>query len=408
MNLIRAGLTVLAASLLAGEALSADLQSSLGRPIEGTKAAPSAAPAGKAPVKLILPPAVAAKRLGAVLDGVASRQRGAREERIFSELSPAVVLVVTSTGIGSGSIVGQDGTILTSWHVIEGADDVGVITKPADEGHEVTRADLRSVKVVRVDEVADLALLRMVDVPKDLRVVPIGKAASLKVGEDVHAIGHPTGEMWTYTKGYISQLRAKYTWSEGEGGVSHSADVIQTQTPINPGNSGGPLFDDDGRLVGVNAFKAVNAEGLNFAVSVHEVERFLRETSSRTIPRPPAAAPSPASATGPGTASTCRPVYKARARSDRWAGDVAGVDIDCDGHEDGVRVTPDDKHDAIFALIDLDGDGDADAVFVDRDRDGRWDESLIDSNGDGKPDLRGSHATGEFEPTTVEPYTASK
>ena len=54
-----------------------------------------------------------------------------------------------------------------------------------------------------------------------------------QVGADVHAIGHPQGQTWTYTKGLISQVRPDYQWGP------HKADVIQTQTPINPGNSGG-------------------------------------------------------------------------------------------------------------------------------------------------------------------------
>ena len=75
----------------------------------------------------------------------------------------------------------------------------------------------------------------------------------LFVGADVHAIGHPFGEDWTYTRGYVSQLRDQYGW-KSDLGKHHVADVIQTQTPINPGNSGGPLFSEIGEVVGVTTF----------------------------------------------------------------------------------------------------------------------------------------------------------
>src|SRR5262249_1939909 len=90
----------------------------------------------------------------------------------------------------------------------------------------------------------------------------------------VAAIGHPEGQSWTYTKGIVSQIRPDFAWSTGQG-ESHRATVIQTQTPINPGNSGGPLLSDDGRIVGINSFRATEGEGLNFAVSAKDISAFL-------------------------------------------------------------------------------------------------------------------------------------
>ena len=97
---------------------------------------------------------------------------------------------------------------------------------------------------------------------------------------DVHAIGHPTGEAWTYTTGVISQYRQAYEWQVEDDPIKHRADIIQTQTPINPGSSGGPLFGDSSSLIGVNSFKA-GGEGLNFAVSVDEVRKFLARSGNR-------------------------------------------------------------------------------------------------------------------------------
>ena len=61
----------------------------------------------------------------------------------------------------------------------------------------------------------------------------------LKVGESVHALGHPAGELWSYSKGYISGIRSGYSWGGTPEEPVFKGDVYQMQTPINPGNSGG-------------------------------------------------------------------------------------------------------------------------------------------------------------------------
>ena len=106
----------------------------------------------------------------------------------------------------------------------------------------------------------------------------LGDSAKISVGQDVHAIGHPQGEIWTYTKGIISQIRSQYEWATEEG-VEHHAKVIQTQTPISPGSSGGPLFDDAGNLIGINSFQHKSGN-LNYAVAVDEIQKFLHKKES--------------------------------------------------------------------------------------------------------------------------------
>ena len=120
------------------------------------------------------------------------------------------------------------------------------------------------------------------EAPTGRTPVRLGDASEIAVGMDVHAIGHPTGEAWTYTTGVISQYRQAYEWQAESSAAKHKADVIQTQTPINPGSSGGPLLGDSGNLVGVNSFKA-EGEGLNFAITVDEVKRFLARSGNRII-----------------------------------------------------------------------------------------------------------------------------
>ena len=68
-------------------------------------------------------------------------------------------------------------------------------------------------------------------------------------------------------------LAPNYVWKDGD--QEYRADVIQTQTPMNSGNSGGPLFDKDGRLVGINTFVWTEFEGIHWAVAVSEIQKFI-------------------------------------------------------------------------------------------------------------------------------------
>lgn len=197
--------------------------------------------------------------------------RGAKEAQLYKRYSRTVVLVVTKDGLGTGSLINSDGDILTNWHVVRGFYEVGVVFKPAQEGMELKETDVRRAKVIKIDEVSDLALIHVEKVPAGINPISLGDLADIAVGSDVHAIGHPTGEAWTYTRGVVSQIRKNYEWSSRDSQKAHRAHVIQTQTPINPGNSGGPLLTDDGKLVGVNSFKS-QGEGLNFAIAVDEVK----------------------------------------------------------------------------------------------------------------------------------------
>jgi S1-C subfamily serine protease len=208
--------------------------------------------------------------------------RGARNVAIFRDAAPAVVLVVTNDGIGSGSLL-ENGTILTNWHVISGNRQVNVIFKPTDPLGKLSSQDMMAADVVKVDRARDLALLQPRTVPARLiKPIKVAPGDNLEVGADVHAIGHPTGEAWTYTTGIVSQIRPDYEWSGGPKDVKHRATVIQTQTPINPGNSGGPLIEDSGMLVGVNSFAAKDAQGINFAIAAKDVRAFLAAPAAQS------------------------------------------------------------------------------------------------------------------------------
>lgn len=198
--------------------------------------------------------------------------------KIFKQHSNSVVLIATDNGgLGSGSVIRSDGLILTNWHVVGDAEEVLVIFRPkgfaAIETGENYIAD-----VLKADQEVDLALLKLRHLSRTLSPISIASPDTIEIAEDVHAIGHPKQNYWTYTKGVISQIRPNYKWT-GDGTIFHYADVLQTQTPINPGNSGGPLLDDQGKMVGVNSFGDVEADGLNYAVAATTVKNFIESIS---------------------------------------------------------------------------------------------------------------------------------
>ena len=173
---------------------------------------------------------------------VKATTRSAKDAEIYRALSPSVVEILTQDATGSGSLIGTAGEIITNYHVVQGYSDVAIVFKPAIEGKEPTHDDIKLGHVVKVDEVADLALVKAVDVPKGRNPIRLGDSGDLAIGTDVHAIGHPRKLTWTYTTGIISQYRIGYEWTIEN--IKHKADVIQTQTPISPGNSGGPLIGE--------------------------------------------------------------------------------------------------------------------------------------------------------------------
>ena len=202
---------------------------------------------------------------------------------IFSEYSNSVVLIGSRekgeiNGIGSGFIINKNGKkIVTNWHVIRDADQVHVWLKPnkmVDEDYLINNVTSYTAKIISVNKKKDLALLDVKGVPYKIKPIKYGKFENLKIGEELFAIGHPAGLLWSFTDGRVSQLRPDYKWRYKSS--SHFATVIQTTTQINPGNSGGPLFNKKKELVGVNTFTA-EGEGLNFAISVDDLVVFLNE-----------------------------------------------------------------------------------------------------------------------------------
>jgi S1-C subfamily serine protease len=382
MKWVHVAACALAVCCVASYPAAAPLEARLDQPVSrGSGKVVGAAP------PFARPPKGGAAQFGRVLGGLqadpASATRGAAENQVYKRAARSVVLVVTDKGLGSGALISADGQILTNLHVIDGAKQIGVAFKPALEGAALGKADLRRATVLRIDEVADLALLKIEEVPAGVAPIVLGDSTRLQVGDDVHAIGHPTGQTWTYTRGVVSQIRRAYEWKVDDK-IPHEATVIQTQTPINPGNSGGPLLDDHANLVGVNSFSSQGTEGLNFAVSVEDVKSFLARGHDRASPRQ--------------VAATCE--WKDVGVED-WKdpkGTATLMDTDCDGEADAALFEPKNRREPDVLMRDESGHGKYDAFYFDQNRDGQPEWALYDTDGDGKFDMKAEYRSGEDEP----------
>jgi S1-C subfamily serine protease len=164
-------------------------------------------------------------------------------------------------GAGSASVLTADGFLLTSAHVVEGADTAEA---SFSDGSDV-RAD-----VIGRDPLSDLAVLRARgDVPGP---VVLGDASRLQVGQLVVALGNPLGLAGSVTAGVVSGLGRSLPTRSGRV----IDEVIQTDAALNRGNSGGVLADSRGRMIGVNT--AVAGVGLGLAVPINSTTRGLIST----------------------------------------------------------------------------------------------------------------------------------
>jgi S1-C subfamily serine protease len=312
--------------------------------------------------------------------------RGARDIAVYRDVAPAVVLVLTKDGFGTGSLL-DNRTILTSLHVVKGYRQVNVIFKPTDPFGKPSNDDLIAAQVIKIGSVPDLALLRPKAVPSHaIKPIKVAPQDNIEVGADVHAIGHPTGEAWTYTTGIVSQIRPDYEWRTGPADIQHRATVIQTQTPINPGNSGGPLLSDDGQLVGVNAFGTTGMQGLNFAISARTARAFITSPAEQIV-----------------SENECKSRVIFEGRNKENTAFLRAISLKCDDRADITIVVPDDKKKAVMAFIDINRRDKVEGIVLDERRSGKWNTSFWDPKLDETFPLRGMHPDGELLPTSREP-----
>ncbi len=168
--------------------------------------------------------------------------------------------------LGSGVIVDPSGIIITSNHVIRGADEITVVL-----------ADRREYEasVQRTDERTDLAVLRIDPGVERLPSLELRDSDDVDVGDLVLAIGNPFGVGQTVTSGIVSAVARTMV------GISDYRFFIQTDAAINPGNSGGALVSMDGKLVGINtaifARDGGGSIGIGFAIPSNMVKTVITD-----------------------------------------------------------------------------------------------------------------------------------
>ena len=161
-----------------------------------------------------------------------------------------------SVSYGSGFIL-KDNYILTNFHVVEDATEV--IVSLSDRREFIA-------EIVGVDPLSDLALLKVEG--KNLPQVNTGNSDDLKVGDWVVAIGSPFSFDFSVTAGIVSAKGR----SIQNNNIGNYVPFLQTDVAINPGNSGGPLFDLDGKVVGINSqiySRSGGYQGLAFAIPIN-------------------------------------------------------------------------------------------------------------------------------------------
>ena len=178
-----------------------------------------------------------------------------------------------SLGLGTGIIVSENGYILSNSHVTGEKYSTCFIT-----------VDENTYKGTVVWSEANLDLSIVKIQVNNLQYCMFGDSDSIRLGEQVYAIGNPIGYEFkrTITSGIVSAKNRTIKINENDD-ENYLSDLIQIDSTINPGNSGGPLVNIKGEVVGINTIKITSAEGIGFAIPINVikpvVESFIKTGS---------------------------------------------------------------------------------------------------------------------------------
>ena len=239
---------------------------------------------GKVVIQQVAPSSTADSASGSDSSITAASSSGSSltTEQVADLVSPSVVVITTEqvvysqwswygqnqveSGAGSGVIISSDGYILTCAHVVDGASNITVTINDKDY----------TATLVGEDTTSDIAVIK-IDA-NGLTPATVGNSDSLKVGQNVMAVGNPLGELGgTVTGGMISALNRSVT-IQGSSSVN-TMSLIQMDASVSPGNSGGGLFNMNGELVGIVNAKSSSsdAEGLGFAIPINDAIKVAQE-----------------------------------------------------------------------------------------------------------------------------------
>lgn len=176
-------------------------------------------------------------------------------EEMVDRVMPAVVLIETTAGRGSGFFVRHD-TLITNVHVVQ--NDSYVTLRRMDGSTVNARVESRAPAF-------DIAILKVAMPSPSQAVIPMASAKTLKPGQEIIVIGSALGTLQnSVSRGIVSGLR-----------TSGGATLVQTDAAVNPGNSGGPMLDRSGNVIGITTMGYRNAEGLNFGVAIDHARDLL-------------------------------------------------------------------------------------------------------------------------------------
>ena len=311
------------------------------------------------------------------------------KDSVFYVANPTAMLEgekIILGAVGTGSLIDQRGLIITNYHVVENANQVWIYpTSKEPSGELVLRESVKFLTVViNTDKKADLALLKIVGLPEKIKSIPMSNLKDISPGEKVFSIGHPKSYfIWSISDGIVSAIRPNYTWLENE------ATMIQNTAAISSGSSGGPLFNSEGRMIGINTMTYQEGQSLNFAVAINHVRKLLQntdishtETTIESIDEEKLN--EKFSVLGSGD-------YNKNGIIDEWWVDensngVADA-LYVDDNEDGLieQIYKDANENKIWdmTIFDDDLDGRPNRQIIDRDENKEWDVIAYDFNQDG-------------------------
>ena len=235
---------------------------------------------GKVVIQQVAPSSTSSSDSGSA--SAVNTASGMTTAQVSEMVSPSVVVITTEqvvysqwswygqnqveSGAGSGVIISSDGYILTCAHVVDGASNITVTINDKDY----------TATLVGEDTTSDIAVIK-IDA-NGLTPATVGDSDSLKVGQNVMAVGNPLGELGgTVTGGMISALNRSVT-IQGTNSTN-TMSLIQMDASVSPGNSGGGLFNMNGELVGIVNAKSSSsdAEGLGFAIPINDAIKVAQE-----------------------------------------------------------------------------------------------------------------------------------
>jgi len=165
-------------------------------------------------------------------------------------------------GLGTGVIIDSFGDILTSYHIVDGADKVTVTFIDGTES---------DVQIIQEMPELDLVMLQAYDTPLSVTPAVLGSPNNMRVGDEAYVIGHPFGLYGSMSAGVISGFDRVFRLPDSDVEIS---GMIQVDTAINPGNSGGPLLNRGGQVIGIvtgilNPTEESFFIGIGFAVPIN-------------------------------------------------------------------------------------------------------------------------------------------